>query len=864
MSASDTVEEAEDLVAGYRPPAEAFDELLDSSGKVRPQWERVMRGLQDIGVDELGFRDELLNRLINENGITYNVYQAKDSGVRPWKMDLLPTLIEYADWQRIEKGLCQRVRLLNAVLKDVYGEAELVRNADIPMDLVMPNPAFLRPCHQVEPAGGLHIHMYAADLARSPDGQWWVLSDRVEAPSGIGYALENRFLISQVLPEIFRNSGAMRLQPFFDEMRASFERLVQRKTENPRIVLLSPGPANESFFEHSFLARNLGYPLVEGSDLTVREKGVFLKTVSGMRRVDVIIRRIDSEFCDPLELRDDSLLGIPGLVHCVRSGCVVIANSLGSGFVQTPALSAFLPGLCKQLLGEELHMPSVATWWCGQEKEKQYVLDHLQELVLKPVFRKRFGESVFGQDLSRESLDNLRRQILASPGDWCAQEQVARATTPVFQKGRLSSRHFLLRVFLVAGREEGTYSMMPGGLTRITPDLTSYSVSVQQGGHSQDTWMLSEDQIPTPDIPLPNTGPVTIQRQTALLPSRAADNLYWLGRYIDRVEHQLRVVRSLASKLREDSLVLDSHDLVPYLDFLLPREALGRLVPVDADGPLFAEFKEPLVYTRLEEELACQIWDENRPGNLVSALDDVARTASTVKERLSVDMWHAVNELIQQREKPARAFQARKEVNEFVLNSMLLAIGAVIGGISENMTRSNDWLFLEIGRRVERGIFVADLLLHVLGKAVPAERGRLNDLLIVMDSSYTYRGRYLTNLRIEPVADLILMDESNPRSLLFQLQLLNDALAQLPGCNRTEPFSKVEKLGLRAFSRLRLADLDQLLAPNAEGVRVELHSTLESLMEDLKLLSTLLAQRYFAHGRSGILSEDLHRDPLRD
>lgn len=838
------IETLDSLFSGYKSPEQGYDEMLDAKGMIRPPWSRFLERLGRLSSSDLQARDEMLRRIVHENGITYNVYLSDKSSVqRPWMVDLFPTLVEYSEWKWIEKALRQRMGLMNTILHDVYGEQRLLKKRSLPLSLVFNNPAFLYPCHGYRPPQDTYLHFYAADLARSPDGRWWVLSDRVETPSGIGYALENRFVTSSVLPEVFRNSGAMRLQPFFQMMRESFESLVQRKTEDPSIVMLSPGPANETYYEQSFLARNLGYPLVEGSDLMVRDHCVYLKTVSGMERVDVILRRVESRYCDPLELKGDSMLGIPGLVHAARMNNVVIANALGTGFLETPSLFAFLPGLCREVLGEDLLMPSVATWWCGQEREKSYVLENLRNLVVKPVFRSRFGEAVFGQLATEERLETLRREIKQNPEAWCAQEQVAQATTPVYRDGALHPRHFLLRVYLVAYK--GEYHMMPGGLSRITSDLSSFSVSVQQGGQSQDAWMLTEKEVPTEDIPLPHTGPVHIQRQTSDLPSRVADNVHWFGRYLDRGEHLLRLVRMLSDQIVQEDHLFDASGIEPFLDLILSDSLYQNLFPEEeSSSPELSE---------LESTLAQQLWDDSAQSSLVCHLSGLTRTAYVIKERLSVDIWLALTKLQKLEQNAVARFRNDGTLSFQTLNEMLAILGSIHGGISENMTRAHDWYFLEIGRRVERAINLSALIQRVLVPASVNSRQMMNNLLVATDSSYTYRGRYLTNVQMAPLIDLLIADESNPRSVLYQIIQLRDTLKKLPRLDVEEPYSPIEKIGLRAYSRLRLADLEELSTPGEDGSHPSLHSLLEATITDVSNLSTLLGQSYFAHGQRGDL-----------
>jgi uncharacterized circularly permuted ATP-grasp superfamily protein len=434
-----------DAVWNYEATPGFYDEVFGSGAQLRPHWQALADSLTAMGNQGLTGRWREGQRLIHDNGITYNVYSDPESTSRPWPLDPVPVMMDPAEWKTIEAAVIQRATLFNSILADLYGPQRLLREKMLPAELVFPNPAFLRPCCGIEPPGGVFLHMYAADLARSPDGQWWVLADRTQSPSGAGYALENRLVTTRVLPDVFRASHIRRLANFFQTYRDALQRLVPANRENPRIVLLTPGPYNETYFEHAFLARYLGYTLVEGGDLTVRDNRVYLKTLGGLLPVDVIVRRQDDQFCDPLELRGDSMLGVPALVQAVRSGNVAIANALGSGLAESAAYAAFLPGLSRLLLKEELKIPTVATWWCGQEEPLQYVLDHVGDLVLKPTFPGTRGDPIFGAVLGNKERAKLLDKVRAEPGRYVAQERVALSTVPVWEGGPLHPRLHLAR-----------------------------------------------------------------------------------------------------------------------------------------------------------------------------------------------------------------------------------------------------------------------------------------------------------------------------------------------------------------------------------------------------------------------------------
>jgi uncharacterized circularly permuted ATP-grasp superfamily protein len=523
----------------------AYDELSADGVTPRPHWASLMKSFRSVGAEELSRRWQRAERRIRENGITYNIYSDPQGANRPWQIDLVPFLIPANEWRSIEAGIIQRAQLLSFLLEDLYGSQSLLKNGQFPPALLFANPAFLRPLVGVPVPAQSYLHMLAVDLARSPDGQWWVLADRTQAPSGSGYALENRTIVSDVLPDIFRKSKVLRLAPFFQAQRDALTTLSPRA--NARIVLLTPGPHNETYFEHSYIARYLGFTLVTGADLTVRDRRVFLKTVEGLEQVDVILRRVDDSFCDPLELRSDSLLGVPGLVDAIVAGNVRVANALGSGVIETAAIMPFLPGLAGYLFGEKLKLPSVATWWCGQESALDWVLSHLDSVVVKPAFPSRGGEPVFGAELDAAGKRKLAIKLRANPHEYVAQEQVALSTAPVWDHGHLRSRSIVLRAY-VLNTGDG-WTAIPGGMVRVAETEGSV-VSMQRGGHSKDAWVLWDSPVDQLSLLHPRNEPVPLRRELPGVPSSVADNVFWLGRYVERAENTARLVRCMVTRVR--------------------------------------------------------------------------------------------------------------------------------------------------------------------------------------------------------------------------------------------------------------------------------------------------------------------------
>ncbi len=722
-----------------------------------------------LGPDALSRSWQNGQRLIQANGTSYNVSDELRGSERRWPLDPIPLVIAEKEWIEIERAVIQRATLLNAVLADLYGQQQLLHRRWIPPALVFANPHFLRACHGIRPCGGVHLHSYAADLARSPDGRWWVTSDRTQAPSGMGYTLENRLVSARTLCNVFSACRIRQLASFFDIRRNALLSLAATVRPNPRVVLLTPGPQSETYFEHSFLAGHWGFALVEGADLAVRNNRVYLRTLTGLEPVDLIVRRLDDSFCDPLELRSDSTLGVPGLVQAVRSGTVAIDNALGSGLLETSALMAFLGGLCRHLQGEELLMPSLATWWCGQEESRRYVLEHLDDLVIMPTFPAFGRHPEFPASMNAAARKKLIGRIETQPEQFSAQEQFAISTAPVYTDTGLASGHVLLRVF--AAWDGQSYTVMPGGLTRVSTKKTSQAVSIQRGAGSKDTWVPGGSGEPLV-VSRPALGPSADHPSWTNLPSRVADNLFWLGRYAERLESRVRLLRALLPALsgEEDFGRAASVETVVRL-----LTGLGYLPPEVSEASLGEQL------WRVQRLLAEMIRDESGPTGLGWNLKQMRRVALQLKERLSTDTWRVLQQIDGDFLKSIPTNPDQRYLSEMnLLDGVIVTLSAFVGLVMESTTRGHGWHFLEIGRRIERARHMADLLQAGVAEAPEEIEPYLQILLQIADSSITYRTRYLTALRTELVLDLLLLDASNPRSVAFQLAALLDHLMKLP------------------------------------------------------------------------------------
>ena len=687
------------LPATYQRSTFAFDELLAKDGQPRSHYVNLFQTLQQLGEPELKRRWETCQRLVHEQGISYNVYGDPRGTERPWQLDPVPFVIAPNEWRSLEAGLIQRATLLNKILADCYGAQELIRSRWLSPALVFAQPDFLRPCHGFRVPQDVFLHFYAADLARSPDGRWWVVSDRTQIPTGAGYALANRLVTSRILPESFRENNVHRLAGFFRDAQRTLAQLAPRQSDEARVVLLTPGPHNETYFEQAYLARYLGYMLVEGQDLTVRDDLVFLKTLNGLERVDVILRRVDDDFCDPLELRNDSMLGVPGLVEASRAGNVTIANTLGCGLLQSPAFMSFLPSLCRHILGEELKLPSVATWWCGQKSARKHVLERLDKLAVKHAFRTHLLDIDSEKKLTDAEVEQLRRRIEFDPDLFVAQERIEPSTAPSWSDKGFVPRPVTLRAFLVASG--GGYSVMPGGLTRLSPDAGGKFISMQRGGSSKDTWIISEN--PVEEITLLHTAGqnIELRRTGNNLPSRLADNFFWLGRYSERADATARLLRSALLRFNPERTGSAMPLLAPLLQTL---ETQGQLLNVTEKPELWQNSEA------FEAELLAAIFDSERPGSLRNTVDYLFRLAVQVRDRTSNDMWRVINKLNDRLASSSVSLVMLAGDAVGVLNETLQSVAAFHGLARENMTRAQAWRFIDMGLRIERAVYLSTLL----------------------------------------------------------------------------------------------------------------------------------------------------------
>jgi uncharacterized circularly permuted ATP-grasp superfamily protein/uncharacterized alpha-E superfamily protein len=774
----------ETLVAGYRTLPGVFDEMMDKDGRVRAHWRPFLAKLAALGGDEINRRFAAADRYLRDSGVFYRVYEDAAGIERPWPLSHVPLIIAPEEWHELTLGLIQRAELLEAVLADCYGPGALTREGRLPAALIAGNPEFLRPLVGVQQPGGAHLRFYAVDIGRGADGRWWVLGDRAQAPSGAGYAIENRLALARAVPDIYRTTGVERLAPFFQAFQAELVALNHR--DDGRIALLTPGPMNDTYFEHAYLARYLGLLLVEGEDLVVEDDGVFIRTVSGLRRTEVLLRRIDADFADPLELNAASRLGAAGLLQAVRDGKVVIINSLGAGLVEARAMLAFLPALAPAVLGAKLKIPNIATWWLGGAATREEMIARLDRIVIASAFTDQIAGGGSGGEILGSTLSDLERhELILSIRDrgidYVAQEAVTLSSMPVWRDGQLQPRPFTLRLFLA--RTGDRWQVMPGGFVRIADDMDARAVTLRRGAATADAWVLAHGPIDeTTLLPAPDAMPV--RRATGLLPSRAADNLFWVGRYIERAEATLRLARAVINRSADNAAA-------PVIAGIGSLLAAWDAIPRDMQDGLPGQIARALL-TRSDLD-----------GSLPRLAGAARAAASVIRDRFSPDAWRAISDLAGMVGMPLAVGSTESAMAECVEAG--LRINAALSGLAqENMNQLSGWRFLELGRRIERALLTCGLTRVFAGPGAP--EGGLDLLIELADSQISYRQRYVMVAALAPVIDLVMLDQNNPRSVLFQLDRIESHLAALPKRSSGGRLSPVQQVAASAATVLRVAE----------------------------------------------------------
>lgn len=833
----------EAIFKNYISKQPSYNELLDEDGNLLTHWKEFFETYKTLGHEEFVNRNQHLQKLLQENGVTYNVYGDPTGQSRTWNLDPFPFLMNNEEWKKIESGLKQRAHLLDLIFKDIYGENKLIKNGLLPAELIYNHAGFLRECTGIPFKNKHGLILYSADVARSPDGNIWVLNDRTQAPSGSGYSQENRAAMVRIFPEFFKEVKVKRLSSYFTTLRNTLNSIAPSSNTQPRIVLLTPGPRNETYFEHSYLSSHLGISLVQGDDLMVKDNYVWIKTIAGLEKVDVIIRRVDDIYCDPLELKEDSQLGVPGLLQVIRAGNVSLANPLGCSILENPGLLPFLQNISNYFTGEELILPTLASWWCGQPRELKYVLDNLGSLVIRRIYRDTAASSsIDASSLSSAGLKELRDQIMMKPYLYIGQEKILFSSVPSYVNGNIEPRNVMFRSFLVSNN--GTYEAMAGGLTRISSDAKSFIISNQAGGFSKDTWIISSEKYRS-EAPPKDLQQAERHQHNDALPSRTAENLFWVGRYADRILANARYMRTVIQYINSKegfSTDQDSHT---------EKVLLKALTHYTYSYPGFTDENNKEILQNPWGEIYDLFMNGERTGGLRYNINMILRSADAVRDYWSADTWRILKSLEEHRENQQTLKNRHKLINS--LDNLITSMVAFIGLNRESISREHGWLLLDSGRKIEQSLLLITMLQSLMTQdhGASSQYDMMETFLSSNESLVNYRYTYKTHIQMPLVLDLMLFDNQNPHSLIHLLEKLKVHFEALPKGPTIYELHLHEKLVIEAITILKIADKKKLTKSDSETKEYKhLDELLSKLFSILLSVPFEISRTFFKHAQS--------------
>lgn len=830
------------LFQNYFSDFRNYDEVLKSNMSINPNWTKLLNNLTQMGPDNLLAKQNEIDWLMEENGVTYNVYNDPKGLHRSWGLNIVPFLIHQKEWDTLEKGITQRAELLNLILKDIYGNRELIKNGIVPQEVIFAHRGFLRQCDQIQYKTSKNLLIHSAELARGPDGRMWVVNDRTQAPSGMGYALENRYSTSRVIPSIFQGINVRQPSSFFYEFNQMLIEAAPQNKSNPTIVILTPGPLNETYFEHAYMASFLGYPLVTGNDLVVRNGKLWMKTLKQLKQVDVVLRRVDDVFMDPLELREDSYLGVAGLLDVIREQQVAIVNPIGSGVIENSGLIPFMNAICNYFFKEDLILPQIASWWCGQKKECDYVLNHLKDLVVKRIDRSNRENIFFCEFLDTKALEILKKEILSTPYKFVAQEKISFSTAPDFINGSLEPRKVMCRTFAIA--KNNTYKVMPGGLVRVAPERENIFVSNQRGGVSKDFWIVTDEvQTNIQNYSWDSTCKIT-SSDINDLPSNTAENLYWSGRYLGRALVTARYLRMVLNRMNQEqynSREFESKSLIfLYQSITHITSTFPGFVGKGSDATL----ENPL------EEIISLMMDEERLGSFAQTMMSFNNSYYSLRSLWSKDMWRVFDGI-------KKLWKKFKDDEKYtivdlikLLDRIVTRLIAFMGLIEESILVNQGLLLYFIGLQTEQAMMNIEksrsLLVFNHGEHLQYEI--LESLLTSHESLNIYRYSYRSYLSLENVLNLIVLDKDYAKSLTYQIKRIKKDIDRLPETEMSNAAAICKKKIDEANSKIEVLNIQILLELNAEGsLRQNLDDAFAEISDLLHETSLAISDTYFNH-----------------
>ena len=816
----------------------SFDEMFDTQCNVRPHWNEIKNGLDNAGIKQLEQKQTEIDWRLEDNGVTYNIYNDPEGNNRRWNLDPIPLVLTSTEWEEISKGLKQRAKLLNLIFKDLYTEQRLIKEGIVPAEIIFAHKSFIPEVFNFENKDYYSMRFYATDISRGPDGKFWVINDRTQSPSGLGYAIENRLTMNSISNDLYPNIEILKMAKFIEGFKDMLKSLSSSNHENPLIALLTPGPLNETYFEHSYISSFLDLTLVQGEDLLVKNNQLWLKNLNGLRKVDTLIRRVDSQYCDPLELKNNSQLGVAGLVNVIRKDNLSMINPIGVGILENIGLNPFMKNIAKFLLNEELILPQIATWWCGQEKELDFVLENIKNLIIKKIDRTDNIEVYFANKLNNEELKNLIEKIQNNPHYYVGQEIIDFSTTPSFTKGKVEPRNTVIRAFSYLHQEK--YHVMPGGLIRVSPSKDSLVVSNQKGGTSKDLWILGEDATLTGNNIFKNRS--FIDSRLENISTKRAENLFWLGRYLTRSITTARMIRfNLKSMLNLNRY--DDHTNSKQTNKIL-NNALTHLT---MSYPGFLDEKSTVLPMK---EIISLIRDKNRAGTLSFSLTMLSDLNASVKNLLTMEAWRIYEKMQKEWNSYSKKdISTNKEhINE--LDKLLIYLMAYKELIDESIFKEQGLILFDIGSKIE----VSQLLISKLRSLLTLKLDKLieYDVLDSMLNSYesynSYRAYYKSSLALENVLDFLVFNTKYPKALIYIINQLLADLKELPKNINNSHLSSFEEPIFKVFSMITLTNTQKLLeSQEDEYVYTQLDEFLSTISDLLTKTSDELTKTYFSH-----------------
>ena len=815
----------------------SFDEMFDAQCNVRPHWNDIINGLESAGIKQLEQKQLEIDWRLEDNGVTYNIYNDPEGNNRRWNLDPIPLVLTDTEWEEISKGLKQRAKLLNLIFKDLYTEQRLIKEGIVPAEIIFAHKSFIPEVFNFENKDYYSMRFYATDISRGPDGKFWVINDRTQSPSGLGYAIENRLTMNSVSNDLYPNVEILKMAKFIEGFKNMLKSLSSTNQDNPLIALLTPGPLNETYFEHSYISSFLDLNLVQGEDLLVKNNQLWLKSLNGLRRVDTLIRRVDSQYCDPLELRNDSKLGVAGLVNVIRKDNLSMINPIGVGILENIGLNPFMKNIAKYLLDEELILPQIATWWCGQKKELNFVLENIQNLIIKKIDKTDDIEIHFANRLNEKELNLLIEKIKKNPHYYVGQEIIDFSTTPSFSKGKVEPRNTVIRSFSYL--HENEYHVMPGGLIRVSPTKDSLVVSNQKGGTSKDLWILGKSEDFEGNNIFKNRS--FIDSRLENISTKRAENLFWLGRYLTRAITTARMIRFNLKNMLNLNRYDDNNNSKKTSGIL--NLALTHLT---MSYPGFLDEKNTLPL----KEIISLIKDKNRIGTLSFTISMLSNLNASVKNLLTMEAWRIYEKMQKEwNNYNKREFLTNKDhIGE--LDKLLIYLMAYRELIDESIFKEQGLILYDIGCKIE----ISQLLISKLRSLLTLKLDKLieYDVLDSMLNSYesynSYRAYYKSSLDLENVLDFLIFNTKYPKSLIYIINQLLSDLKELPKNANSPHLSSFEEPVFKVFSMITLTTTQKLLdTEDDDYVYKKLDEFLSVLSDLLTQTSEELTKTYFSH-----------------